>query len=262
MIISHIQGINIMKGCGNMNECYAVNLIKVAKKYVGYLEKESNKDLEKFKANAGDENYTIFAKRYFKITGENLQGQPWCDMFVDTSFVEAFGKSKAKELLIGFDAYTPDSAQYFKNKKQWYTSNPKPGDIIFYKNSKRICHTGIVDHADGTYVYTIEGNTSAGGEVIPNGGAVCEKKFLLTNPRIAGYGRPKYDVPTAVKQPVKPVATKPATTKSTPVYHVVSKGDNLTKIALAYKTTVDTLVKLNNLKNKDIINLGQKLRVK
>lgn len=41
-------------------------------------------------------------------------------------------------------------------------------------------------------VYTIEGNTSAGREVIPNGGAVCRKSYVLSNSRIGGYGRPDY----------------------------------------------------------------------
>lgn len=256
-----------MKGRDNMDKCYAITVVKVAEKYVGYLEKESNKDLENFKANAGDENYTVFAKIYRELTGKNLQGQPWCDMFVDTSFVEAYGEDKAKELLFGFDAYTPNSAQFFKNKKQWYTSKPKIGDIIFFKNDERICHTGIVYAADATYVYTIEGNTSAGGEVIPNGGAVCKKKYLLNNPRIAGYGRPNYDRPEAATTVTKPTAVKPATTTtkpttSTATYYIVKKGDNLTKIALTNKTTVAALAKLNKLKDADTISIGQKIRVK
>ncbi|MDR2025401.1 MAG: hypothetical protein LBQ71_19650, partial [Hungatella sp.] len=38
-------------------------------------------------------------------------------------------------------------------------------------------------------VYTIEGNTSSGAEVIANGGAVCLKEYALINSRIDGYGR-------------------------------------------------------------------------
>jgi hypothetical protein len=47
---------------------------------------------------------------------------------------------------------------------------------------------------DNTYVYTIEGNTSSGDDVvIPNGGGVFAKKYRLTNGCILDYGRPKYD---------------------------------------------------------------------
>ena len=45
-------------------------------------------------------------------------------------------------------------------------------------------------------------------------------------------------------------------------YYKVAKGDNLTKIAKKYGTTVDQLVKWNNIKNKNLIYAGQKLRVR
>lgn len=45
-------------------------------------------------------------------------------------------------------------------------------------------------------------------------------------------------------------------------YYTVKSGDNLTKIAKKYGTTVDALVKLNGIKNKNLIYAGQKLRVK
>lgn len=50
------------------------------------------------------------------------------------------------------------------------------------------------------------------------------------------------------------------TTKKT--YYTVKKGDNLTKIAKKYKTTVKKLVSLNKLKNANYLKVGQKLRVK
>lgn len=47
---------------------------------------------------------------------------------------------------------------------------------------------------DANRVYTIEGNTSSASGVIPNGGAVAYKSYQLNYNRIAGYGRPKYDI--------------------------------------------------------------------
>ena len=46
------------------------------------------------------------------------------------------------------------------------------------------------------------------------------------------------------------------------VYYIVKKGDTLSKIAKKYKTTVKQLAKWNNIKNVNIIKVGQKLRVK
>jgi len=46
------------------------------------------------------------------------------------------------------------------------------------------------------------------------------------------------------------------------VYYTVKKGDTLSAIAKKYGTTVDKLVKLNGIKNKNLISIGQILRVK
>lgn len=46
------------------------------------------------------------------------------------------------------------------------------------------------------------------------------------------------------------------------IYYIVKKGDTLTKIAKMYNTSVKKLVELNNIKNKNLIYIDQKLRVK
>ena len=165
-------------------------LIAIAEAEVGYLEKASNSQLDDKTANAGSNNYTKYARDLFP----SLQAQAWCDMFVDWCFVQAFGNGPAKQLLCGkFDAYTPYSAQYYKDKKQYHTS-PFPGDQVFFKNATRICHTGIVYKVTSTTVYTIEGNTSSGSGIIANGGAVCKKSYALSNSNIDGYGRPDWSI--------------------------------------------------------------------
>lgn len=50
--------------------------------------------------------------------------------------------------------------------------------------------------------------------------------------------------------------------KSTKVYYTIKKGDNLTKIAKQYGTTVNKLKVLNGIKNANLIYAGQKIRVK
>lgn len=170
-------------------------LINMAMSYVGYNEKKSNKNLDDFKANSGYNNYTAFARDYKEVSGIDAQGQPWCDCFVDMMFVYTFGAVRAKEMLGGFSAYTPTSANYFK-KMNRYFSKPKAGDVIFFKNSTRIYHTGIVYSVNTTLgiVHTIEGNTSAKSGVEANGGTVAKKKYSIDYSKIAGYGRPKYEI--------------------------------------------------------------------
>lgn len=59
----------------------------------------------------------------------------------------------------------------------------------------------------------------------------------------------------------EPVAVKsPAVAKVAPRYHVVKKGEYLTKIATKYHVSVNDLVAWNKLKNKNVI-VGQKLRI-
>ena len=82
----------------------------------------------------------------------------------------------------------------FSNAKR-LTSDPKPGDIIFFKGTKRVSeHVGIVVSANESSIETIEGNTSAkNNTVIPNGEGVSKKSYQRNNDRILGFGRPYYD---------------------------------------------------------------------
>jgi murein DD-endopeptidase MepM/ murein hydrolase activator NlpD len=73
---------------------------------------------------------------------------------------------------------------------------------------------------------------------------------------------------TTAEKPVaekKPAATSkakaPAKAKEAGNTYKVVKGDNLTKIAKAHGTTVANLVKLNGIKNKNLIKIGQVLKV-
>lgn len=161
-------------------------LIDYALGEVGYLEKATNNELNSKTANAGQNNFTKYG------LAQGCNGQPWCDAFVDYCFIQCYGTEGAKSLLCGFSNYTPTSASYFKTNGIYTTRNPKPGDVIFFKNSSRICHTGIVYKVDAAKVYTIEGNTSSGSTLIANGGEVAKKSYALSYSRIAGYGRPNY----------------------------------------------------------------------
>lgn len=175
-------------------------VLSIAEQQVGYLQKKSNSNLDSKTANAGSNNYTKYGRDLVQWVGSpygiNYQ---WCDQFVDWCFIKAFGKDLAKKMLGGWSAYTPTSAQYFKNMKRWYSS-PQRGDQIFFKNSQRICHTGLVYQVSGGYVYTIEGNTSGANGVISNGGGVCKKKYAIGNTRIAGYGRADYSLAEPKKE--------------------------------------------------------------
>ena len=156
--------------------------------WVGYLEKRSEKKLLDFTDNAGDKNYTIFAKWYREDYGINFQGQPWCAMFVTECVKRAFGREIQEKIMPHF-AYCPDGVRFFKNAGRFTVKNPKEGDIIFFKDSGgTACHVGYVYRTDGENVYTVEGNTSSQSGVIANGGAVAKKTYNKNYSRILGYG--------------------------------------------------------------------------
>ena len=175
-------------------------VIDVALSYVGYLEKASNSQLDDFKANAGSGNFTKFARDLDAIPGfynGKKQGFPWCDVAHDAWHVYAFGVEAAKKLLCQPDkslgAGCGFSASYFKAKGQFHQYCPRPGDQIFFGDSKSVDHTGLVYKVDNLFVYTVEGNTSPQAGVVSNGGGVYKKQYALDYNRIYGYGRPDYD---------------------------------------------------------------------
>lgn len=129
----------------------ALKVVQEALKWVSYLEKKSNAKLEDFTANAGTNNYNIFAKHAAVETGAKgiyVNGVAWCDMFVDDMMIRVLGVERTKELIYDWSAYTPTSSDYLRRAGAVPVTNfanAKYGDIIFFKNSTGgICHVGLV----------------------------------------------------------------------------------------------------------------------
>lgn len=196
--------------------CYASEVIAVAQGELGYYEKASNSNLDDKTANKGSANYTKYARdfdsKYPNWYNGKKNGYAWCDMFVDWCFLTAFGYEKALYLLCqpekSAGAGCTYSLRYYKAKGQFYTSNPKAGDQIFFGTSAdNSTHTGLVEKVEGGKVYTIEGNTSD---------MVARRTYTIGASNIVGYGRPNYDGAGSI------VTTEPSTGGST--HSVLRKG--------------------------------------
>ena len=171
-----------------------------AKKWLGYLEKKSDYKLEDLTANAGEGNYTVFARSYCEYgfgAYSVYQGAPWCAMAVTVIFYDALGYDRAKKIIEPF-AYCPSGVNHWKSKGRWHSRTsgyiPKPGDVIFFASGYTAVHTGIVYKVADGNVYTYEGNTSSASGFVANGGCFRSKSYDLSNTRKLGYGSPDWSL--------------------------------------------------------------------
>lgn len=170
----------------------------------------------------GDDKYI---KVYNELTGAKFgMDVAWCAIFV-TWVMYMCGV--AKDVVTRFASCTA-GMKWFISKGQWKnakayggTYTPVPGIPVFFSKAHKLMdpsHVGIVTKVTSTYVYTVEGNTSD---------AVHERKYLLNDPYIIGYGVPAY---------VNDTKESPKNTDTSTEYQTVEvkKGDTLWGIAAKY----------------------------
>ena len=144
----------------------------------GYVEKRDGTEryltraVENFHKNDGDGNWTYMGR----LCGINPGA--WCAMMVSTAVHDGcgFDKAAAGKAMWGVWPYAacnqlwdaaPASAKHWGRWQLLYNGRsgeayaPQPGDVIvFSDDGKTRTHTGMVYAADGTTVYTYEGNSA------------------------------------------------------------------------------------------------------
>ncbi len=167
-------------------------VLAVALGEIGYFEKETDCGLDSKTANAGDGNYTKYARdfdtKYPNWYNGKKNGYAWCDMFIDWCFLTAYGYEAALKLLCQPEksrgAGCTYSYGYFKEKGQ-AGKIPKVGAQIFFGyEENKLTHTGLVYRVDEENVYTVEGNTA---------NQVAQRVYSRDAEQIWGYGYPAYD---------------------------------------------------------------------
>ena len=127
--------------------------------------------------------------------------------------MKTFGLETAKKLLRHWPyVYCPTMANLFK-----LNANPKVGDIVIFYRNGEFAHTGLVIAVNGDQFTTIEGNTSGGSTIVPNGGGVCQKTYYNSNLPGTKFCTPDYSIVTSIKNTTAQTST---TTKAT-----TSSGD-------------------------------------
>ena len=170
-------------------------MIQAAKKWVGYLEHQSNDLLGIYTANVGKGGCTIFSeivqKHYY---WRNFSGMPWCAVFIHAICIETYGVDNARKLLGRPHPGSRVLARRMR-RKGWLMDKhyvPKTNDLIFLHNGDgEISHVGIVEVLDGDTVVTIEGNTidSSGHFPASMGGAVARRRRSLTDEAIVNSAK-------------------------------------------------------------------------
>lgn len=171
----------------------ARDVVAEAARWIGYLEHKDSKHLGMYRANTGKGGYTAFAEIVRQKCKRNLQGLPWCAVFVYSCFATVYGREETKKQLGRPHASVRSLARSVKHKGLWRGTDytPVKGDIIFLANDgKRLDHCGIVAEVDGESVTSIDGNTVDPSGVFEErvGGAVALRERALTDKRIIGYG--------------------------------------------------------------------------
>lgn len=135
---------------------------------------------------SGDSTYTYFSEwyidRYANHPGWN-QYTPWCGCFL------SWGAEQQRDTIDGDPprfADVDDGMNAFQTQKKWRNPNdaknmPIPGDYVFFDwdGGTNPDHVGAVLCVKDGFLYTIEGNS---------GGRVAVQRYLLSDPRIVGYG--------------------------------------------------------------------------
>lgn len=145
-----------------------------------------------------------------------------------------------------YDKLSVGNARSYYGKKDGYERGKiaKLGAIICFDKIKGNGHVAFVEEIK-----------SNGDIVTSNSGYNGSRFFLKTLKKKKNYSYgEKYIFQGFIYNPCNWEVEKE--------YYIVKKGDNLTKIAKRYKTTIKQLVEWNNIKNPNLIKVGQKLRVK
>lgn len=134
----------------------------------------------------GNNNFNKYADdpKIQKLYGWNVQNQPWCAVFVNWLFLNAFGYDDGSAMTYGGSPGCAIAAQNYKNNNAW-SMNPRKGDQIFFNINGGINHTGIVVDVSGSTIRTVEGNSSD---------RVSQNSYYTGDPSIAGYGVPNWAV--------------------------------------------------------------------
>ena len=132
----------------------------------------------------------------------------------------------------------------------------RQGEVYYSEGSTGYATGNHIHLSVGKGKFTGSGwhKNAYGTYIINNQYEVYKALFILNTMIIKNNGGYNFKITKDLKE------TTTDTTNNN-IYTVV-KGDNLTKIAKKFNTSVSEIVQLNNIRNKNLIYVGQKLKIK
>lgn len=141
------------------------NLINTALSEEGYIEKQSNKDLDSKTANKGNQNYTKYARDVNTAGLMGCQGQPWCCTLQFWLEMQEFGVEEAlkhwnmaRSSYVGYNCFATYNA-FKKAGKVGMT--PKLGAVVIFNFSHAGRVVKIYSKNGQKWWDCLEGNTSS-----------------------------------------------------------------------------------------------------
>ena len=166
------------------------NLIRKALSEEGYIEKQSNKDLDSKTVNRGDKNYTKYARDVDAASLMGCQGQPWCCTFQFWLEMQEFGVEKAlmhwnmsRSSYVGYSCFATYNA-FKKAGKVGMT--PRLGAVVIFDFSHAGRVVSIYSKNGQKWWDCLEGNTSSNLSD-RNGGQVKRKTRPWNDSSVKGF---------------------------------------------------------------------------
>lgn len=163
-----------------------------------------------------------------------MDGEPWCDIGVSWAFDQC-GMGAVE----GKFAYCPYHVSSFKRRGRWHTSNPQPGDVVFFDWGRDgvADHVGFVvrDLGDGR-IETIECNTQSGAAGNQSDGGGVYRRYRSKS-TVMGYGRPAYN---SAPVPVRATLPPRNTWKNAPALEIGDMGPGEWGICGSFGVTMQT----------------------
>lgn len=137
-----------------------------------------------------------------------------------------------------------------------YVDRDRFTDQIFLQDNSQIEPTGAVENYNQDTSYIVQTGDTLSGIALKYGTTVRQLVILnnIKNPNLIYPGQ-------KIKVPINGNIQNETEYQTGHIIYTVERGDTLSRLALRFNTTVQEIAELNNIKNVNLIYIGETLRI-